>query len=209
MILERLGVGSLGTNCYILAADAGQPGVIIDPGGEAQRIVQTAEELGVSIAQIVLTHYHFDHVLAAEQLRKTTGATIAIHRLEVDLLAKPPILFGAFAGEPIPGIRADLSLKDGDLITAGDLTLHVLHTPGHSPGGISLWLPDQALVLTGDALFAGSVGRHDLPGSDAAALVHSIREKLYVLPVETVAYPGHGPETTIGRERHSNAFVRV
>jgi glyoxylase-like metal-dependent hydrolase (beta-lactamase superfamily II) len=206
VLLKSLNVGHIHTNCYVLACERTRQALVIDPGGDLPLIEAALVEFDAHAVLIALTHYHFDHVLAADALRHSTGAPIAIGRAEVDLLATPPALFRFFREER-EALVADRGLDDGEELPVGDLRVHVIATPGHSPGGLSLYLAEEQAVFCGDALFRGSVGRTDLPGSDEALLLRSIRERLFTLPDETVAYPGHGPQTTIGYERRHNPWA--
>jgi hydroxyacylglutathione hydrolase len=207
MILRTLQVGQLASNCYLVGCERTHQGVVIDPGDEAGVIQQAIEEAGLEITLIVLTHYHFDHIAAADPLREVTAAPVAIHAAEAGLLQNPPSLFRFFQPQ-IPTLQADWLLSDGERVTIGDLEMQVLHTPGHSPGGISLHLPAEGVVFCGDTLFREGVGRTDFPGGDMRTLEASIRQRLYTLDDATVVYPGHGPETTIGWEKRHNPFVR-
>lgn len=206
MIVRTLEVGMLRTNCYLVASQSSREAAVIDPGGDPALILGTLEELEATTRWILLTHFHFDHIMATPELIRETGAPLAIHEAEARLLAKPPALF-RFARPDVPGLTADRLLRDGDTVTVGEVTLEVLHTPGHSPGGVSFYAAGAGIVFCGDALFAEGVGRTDFPGSSAEQLVRSIRERLFVLPDDTVVYPGHGPSTTIGHERRANPWV--
>ena len=206
--IETLVVGDLGANCYLAYDPTSSQGVVIDPGDEGERILQRVGELGIQVATVVLTHFHFDHVLAAEEVARSAEAPIAIHRDDARWLEESPPLFRQFILQP-PSLRASLLLAEGDELAFGGARLKVLHTPGHSPGGISLWSEAAGLVFTGDALFAGSVGRTDLPGGDHAELIDGIRTRLLILPDETIVYPGHGPSTTVGAERGGNPWVQA
>ncbi len=207
MILRTLQVGQLASNCYLVGCERTGQGIVIDPGADAPLIQQAIEAEGLQIGLIVLTHYHFDHIGAAEPLRASTGAPLAIHADEADLLREPPPLFRFFQPR-IPTLQADRLLQTDERLSVGDLQIVVLHTPGHSPGGISLHIPAERVVFSGDALFCEGVGRTDFPGGDWSLLEASIRDRLFTLAEETVVYPGHGPETTIGREKRHNPFVR-
>jgi len=207
MKVETLVVGDLRTNCYLIYDPEAACGLVVDPGGEAERIVGRIDGLGIVAEFVVLTHFHFDHVLAAQAVADRVGAPIAIHRADALLLKEPPALFRQFAPGP-SNLQADRLLEEGDLFRVGSGTVQVLHTPGHSPGGISLWSQEGGFVLTGDALFAGGVGRTDLPASSHQELVRGIRTRLLVLPDETIVYPGHGPASTIGAERTGNPWLR-
>jgi len=208
MILETLVVGPVQTNCYVVACDSTRQGLVIDPGGNAGGIARTIERLGIDVRRIVLTHFHFDHMTAAEALCETTGAPVTIHESGVPLLADPPELFRLLSPTEPSDLVIEEPLREGDVLTVGMLRLEVRHTPGHSPDGISLWLPGHKLLFSGDALFRGSVGRTDFPGSDHATLLRSIREQILTLPDDTRVLSGHGPETTVGYERRSNPFLR-
>jgi len=208
MILRTLIVGDLATNCYVLGCEETHEGLVVDPGGDGSTIVETVAELGLTVRFIVLTHYHFDHVLAVPEVRSVTGAPVAIHEREGTLLSEPPDLFRMFAPRLPQGLAADRLLRGGDVIEAGGLSAEVLETPGHSPGGISLWLVEEGCVLTGDALFREGLGRTDFPGSSPDALMRSIREVLFALPDEARVFPGHGPPSTVGHEKRHNPWVR-
>ncbi len=205
MIVRMLTVGPLATNCYLVGCPKTREALVIDPGGDPLTILAEAGRLALHVRQIVNTHGHFDHTMANHDVKKATGATIAIHALDASMLTNPLASFSFWAGNLRPGPSADRLLQDGDEISAGTVRLTVAHTPGHSPGSISL-IGDQA-VFTGDALFQGSIGRTDLPGGDYEQLIQSIKARLLVLPDETVAYTGHGPQTTIGQERRYNPFL--
>ena len=207
MILRMLQVGQLASNCYVVGCDRTKQGLVIDPGADASKIRRAIDEAGLEIGLIVLTHYHFDHIEAVGPLQEGTGATVAIHAQEAELLKDPPALFRFFQPE-IPTLQADRLLQDEERLTIGDLEIVVLHTPGHSPGGISLHIPSEKVVFSGDTLFREGIGRTDFPGGDMRTLAASIRERLYTLDEETVVYSGHGPKTTIGWEKRNNPFVR-
>lgn len=209
MILHALTVGRLSTNCYLVGCERTREAIVVDPGGDAPDILAAIQELGLHVGLIVLTHYHFDHLLAVPGVRAATGAPLAIHELEEALVQDPPPLFRLYAPEmPEEGVRPDRLLRAGEVLSVGDLRGTVLHTPGHSPGGISLWFEAERLVLTGDALFREGVGRTDFAGSSHEALVRAIRDTLFALPDDTRVYPGHGPPSTIGHERAHNPWVR-
>lgn len=206
MILDVLLVGPLGVNCYILGDEHTRQAVVIDPGGNPREILKTIEKRALKIIAIVNTHAHFDHVLALTEVRAATGAQFLLHAGEAQILASAQMsgaMFGMAMRQPAP---PDRLLNDGDTIPVGALRLKVLHTPGHTPGGISLLLDNR--VIVGDKLFQSGIGRTDFPGGDYATLMTSIRDKLLTLPDETIVYPGHGPATTIGEERALNPFLR-
>ncbi len=206
MILETLLVGPLGVNCYILADEKSKEGIVIDPGGNAGEILSVIKRLQIRVRAIVNTHAHFDHVLALSEVRAATHAPFLLHADDVPLLSAAQASagsFGVYVSQPEP---PDQLVKEGDEVVAGEIKLHVLHTPGHSPGAICL--ADPTRVFVGDTLFEGSIGRTDLPGGDYATLMSSIRDKLLSLPDSTVVYPGHGSSTTIGQEKTLNPFIR-
>ncbi len=208
MIMRALAVGQLKTNCYLVACERTREAIAIDPGGDAEVILDAAATLAVQVKQIVLTHFHFDHLLAVEAVIAATGAELAIHESEAELLANPPALFRYFAPQIPRGLVAGRLLADGDRLAVGDLSAEVLHTPGHSPGGISLWIASEGVVFSGDTLFRQGLGRTDFPGGDQDVLLRSIRERLLVLPDNARVYPGHGPATTIGYEKLHNPWLR-
>ena len=206
LAVQTLVVGPLQTNCYLVSGGGSKEAIVIDPGGDPERILQVVEDGGLTVALIVDTHAHFDHVAANAAIREATEAPIAIHRLDAEALARPATLFGFSLGGPASP-PADRLLEDDEEIVVGEVTLRVLLTPGHTPGGISLLYEPQPAVFSGDALFQLGVGRADLPGGDYETLLNSIRSRLFTLPDSTVVYPGHGPATTIGAERAGNPYV--
>ena len=206
MILQGFPVGPVGANCYIFGDDAAREVFVIDPGDEPDRILQALRQLGARPVALVNTHGHFDHIQGVEAVRRATGAPFWIHEAEAEILTHGPARAKMLFGLDLPPSPApDRWLVEGDRLRVGGSTLTVRHTPGHSPGGVCLL--GDGLVFTGDTLFAGSVGRADLPGADMATLLASIARVLLPLPDETVCYPGHGPVTTIGEERRTNPFL--
>lgn len=206
MILERLVVGPLGVNCYILGDDATREAFVIDPGGNARDILNALQQHHLKVSAVVNTHAHFDHVVALDEIRAATDAPFMIHVDEADMLAKAQASAALF-GLAIPLQKpADRLLHEGDELNAGKISLKVLHTPGHTPGGICLLNGKNLFV--GDTLFQGSIGRTDFPGGDYGTLMRSIRDKLFPLPDDTVVYPGHGPSTTLREEKALNPFLR-
>jgi glyoxylase-like metal-dependent hydrolase (beta-lactamase superfamily II) len=204
MILRKMELGDFGSNCYLVGDEDTKEGMIIDPGDDGSSIMKQVKALGLSIMIIVLTHSHIDHVGGLADVKKATGAVIAIHENEAPFLLKQPRLMEFMPPTP-PSPPADRLLKDGDVIKVGKLKFKVLHTPGHTSGGICLL--GDGVVFTGDTLFNFSIGRADFPGSDYDQEMQSIRSKLMTLPDETKVYPGHGPATTIGTERKGNPFI--
>jgi hydroxyacylglutathione hydrolase len=208
MIVKMLVVGPFATNCYIVGSSSTKEGMIIDPGAEAETILVTVQQMGLSISLIVITHAHMDHVGALYSVKAKTNAEFAIHEAEKGFALSAPMRMltsvglTPFKAPPKP----DRLLKDGDSIDIGDLHFEVLYTPGHSSGGISL--SGHGVVFSGDTLFNFGIGRTDFPGCSHERLMKSIREKLMVLPDETIVYPGHGPPTTIGDERRGNPFLQ-
>lgn len=207
MILMRLVVGPLQVNCYILADEKTKDAVVIDPGDDAEDILRVIREKGLTVKYIVNTHAHFDHVGANHQLKEATGAEILLHEKDAVVLKSSSAHAAAFNVKTTASPPADRFVQHGDVISAGEVSLKVLHTPGHSPGGICL--VEQGVVFTGDALFAGSIGRADLPGGDLMTLLGAIKAHLLTLPDETRVFPGHGPDTTIGDERRDNPFLNA
>lgn len=206
MIIKQLPVGLLETNCYILGCAETKAGVVIDPGDEAERILAEVKKAGLTLTYILNTHAHFDHIMANGPLVKATGAALGLHPLDLPLLKAQggAPLFGFDApASPIPS----LLLRDGDTLTFGRRTLQVLHTPGHTPGHVCFYAATEGVIFDGDVLFADGIGRTDLPGGDYETLMTSINDRLMVLPDETVVYSGHGPTTTIGRERAGNPWL--
>ena len=204
MILEKLVVGPLEVNCYIFGDENGEV-VVIDPGAEGERIIAFIEERGYRPRCIINTHCHIDHIRANADVKGKYNIPILVHKEDAPILTSPQDaeLEEMIGGKPSP--PADRLLSEGDEIKVGSFNLKVIHTPGHTPGGISLLFDDG--VFTGDTLFAGGVGRTDLPGGSWDTLVSSIREKLLVLPDSLPIYPGHGPSSTIGEEKRYNPFL--
>jgi len=205
MLLMRLVVGPLQVNCFILADEKTREAVVIDPGDDAQDILLIIKEKGLKVLYIVNTHGHFDHIGANKAIKEATGAEILIHEGDSAVLASAPSQSAMFGMKSVSSPSADRFVKHGDVIRAGEVSLRVLHTPGHSPGGICLL--EEGIVFTGDALFAGSIGRTDFPGGDLATLLRSIKTNLLTLPDDTKVFSGHGPASTIGDERRENPFL--
>jgi len=207
MILDLLVVGEIETNCYILGSETERVCAIIDPGGEPERILARMHEFDLRPIAIINTHGHTDHIGGNAIVKEKTGAPILIHRDDAPMLTAPQRNLSIFMGRWLTSPPADRVLAEGDLIEVGDIRLTVLHTPGHSPGGICL--QGDGFILTGDTLFADSVGRTDLPGCSEKKLFESIRTKLLGLADKTQVYPGHGPVSSMGRVRRENPFVEL
>jgi len=209
MILKGLEVGPFFSNCYIVGCEKTHHGMIIDPGAEAERILKTVKGLGLSIKLIVATHTHADHIGALAEVKQATGAEFAVHEAEgsPEMMRASSQMLAAMMGtsstRSFP--QPDRLLRDGDVVEVGELRFTVLHTPGHSVGGISL--VGHGVVFCGDTLFNMSIGRTDFPGGDYDTIMRSIRSKLMTLPDETRVFCGHMQETTIGFERRHNPFV--
>lgn len=201
MILETIVVTQMEANCYVLGCQRTKEAIVIDPGGDYEKVKRRIEENGLKVKCIVNTHGHIDHIGANAEF----GVPVWIHRLDADFLRDPAkSLSAAFGGLYISPPPSRL-LEDGDEVKFGEISLRVIHTPGHTPGGISLKYDD--IVFTGDTLFCGGVGRTDFPYSSEDLLFESIRERLLIFDDKTVIYPGHGPSSTIGEERRSNPFI--
>ncbi|MEJ7841862.1 MAG: MBL fold metallo-hydrolase [Rubrobacter sp.] len=207
MILEKLTVGPFQENCYIVGDEASGTGVLFDPGDEAARISIAVERTNLEISQIVITHAHIDHVGAVVALVDEYSCPVLMHAEAEPMLKQLPnqaLMMGLRFGK-VPAV--DAYIEDGEILEVGALRFEALYTPGHAPGHLAFYAADEGLVLSGDALFAGSVGRVDLPGGSMEVLMQSINERLLVLPDTTAVHSGHGPETTIGEERAHNPFL--
>jgi hydroxyacylglutathione hydrolase len=208
MILESFPVGPLRCNCTILGDEVTHEAVVVDPGDNIPEILSRLQKHGLTLRQIVITHAHIDHVGGAVQLKKATGAPVFLNQQDLGLLGAMEIQAG-WLGIPTPEVASpDASADDGLTVGLATLPAEVIHTPGHTPGSICLLFAQQNLLLAGDTLFAGSIGRTDLPGGDGRQILRSLRDRLMVLPDTTRVLPGHGPDTTIGEEKQSNPFLQ-
>lgn len=206
MKIIQMEVGNLGTNCYIVWCENTKKSAVIDPGGDPARILAAIQKEGLSVEAIINTHGHADHVMANTKIQEATSAPLWIHAADAEMLGSGSRNLSAFLGGAISCGTADRKLKDGDVLQIGDFSLQVLHTPGHTPGGICLLAGKT--VFVGDTLFAESIGRTDFPGGSYSQLIQSIKDKLLVLSDDVKVYPGHGPSTTIGWERRQNPFIQ-
>ncbi len=203
MIFDVLVLGDFSENCYIIGSEKNLEGMIIDPGDDAGSILETVNRLKLKTSIIVLTHAHGDHIGALKEVKEATGATVAIHEADVPLLKQSTgrLMGYSFPTPPAP----DRLLHDKDTINVGDLSFSVIHTPGHTSGGICLY--GEGVLFSGDTLFNSGIGRTDFPGGSFQAIIKSIRDHLLTLPDGTVVYPGHGLDTTIGDEKENNPFL--
>lgn len=205
MIIKDLTVGPIMANCYIVGCEETKSAAVIDPGDEADRILMVLAEDGLTVKTIINTHGHFDHVSANQRMKEVTGAELLIHELDAPMLSQLSATAAAWGMSSDNSPPPDRMLAHGDVVQVGNIALTVIHTPGHTQGGISLHA-DNA-VFVGDTLFAGSIGRTDFPGGDFGVLKASIQEKLFTLDDDVTVYPGHMGPTTIGREKRTNPFV--
>ncbi|MEO0587659.1 MAG: MBL fold metallo-hydrolase [Planctomycetota bacterium] len=206
MQIETFALGPFQTNCFVVTE--GEACVVVDVGMQPGALLEHLEERGRTPDRVVLTHAHSDHIAGVDELReKFPRVEVAVHPSEAGWLGDPAMNLSLPFGLPMTVGPAEASIDEGDVVAVGSAEFGVLHTPGHSPGGVTLYCAAEGVAIVGDTLFAGSVGRTDFPTSDPAGLIASIRDKLYALPDDTVCYPGHGPTTTIGREKAHNPFV--
>jgi|SRR5579863_1890261 len=209
MIHEIISVGPLQCNCSVIGDETTREGMVIDPGDDIEDVLALVHKHNLKIKQIVITHAHIDHVGGAMKLRAATGAPILLNQND-DALLRMLDVQATWIGVAPPGkVEIDQNLADADTLTAGNLTANVLHTPGHTEGSVCLYFPAEQKLIAGDTLFAGSIGRTDLPGGSFKKIITSLHDKVLALPDDTVVVPGHGPVTTIGEERHSNPFLKA
>ena len=208
MILETFPVGPLQCNCTILGDEATGEAMVVDPGDNIPHILSFLEKRGLKLRQIVVTHGHIDHVGGAARLKKATGAPILLNQNDLPLLKMMDMQAGWLGVATPEVVPPDLSAEDGMMIGIAGHPARVLHTPGHTQGSICLHFAPENLLLAGDTLFAGSIGRTDLPGGDGRQILRSLHDRLLTLPDQTRVIPGHGPQTNIGDERVSNPFLQ-
>jgi glyoxylase-like metal-dependent hydrolase (beta-lactamase superfamily II) len=208
MILETFPVGLLQCNCTIIGDTTTREAMVIDPGDNIPEILLRLAKHGLTLKQIVVTHAHIDHVGGAVQLKKATGAPILLNENDLPLLEMMDLQAGWLGVAPPPVVPPDVSAEEGMVVGIASHVAQVLHTPGHTQGSICLHFAPEKLLIAGDTLFAGSIGRTDLPGGDSKKILRSIHDRLLPLPDETRVIPGHGPRTTIGEERESNPFLQ-
>ncbi len=208
MLRYTFPVGPLACNCSVIALQEGGEALVIDPGADVSRILAYLTQHRLRLTAIIVTHAHLDHIGGAAQLKQNTGVPVMLQARDMDLYANLDWQ-ARWMGVPTPSCTAiDLELEERTAVQSAGLTLRVLETPGHTPGSVCLWMPDEALLFAGDTLFAGSIGRTDLPGGDPRQILSSLHHKLLALPDVTQVVPGHGPETSIGEERQSNPFLQ-
>jgi glyoxylase-like metal-dependent hydrolase (beta-lactamase superfamily II) len=208
MIHEILPVGPLQCNCSVFGDEQSREALVVDPGDEIGRVLAIIAKHGLTVKAIVITHAHIDHIGGAQKLKQATGAPVYMNPADEGLQAMLEVQ-AAWLGMAAPQpVAIDSAARDGDRLVMGVTEFHVLHTPGHTPGSISLWLPGEGTLIAGDTLFRDSIGRTDLPGGDGRQILRSIHDKLLPLPEDTVVVPGHGENTTIGREKRMNYFLQ-
>lgn len=209
LIRKTFSVPPLGCNCSIIGDLVTKQAVVVDPGGAPERILREVQQLGCTVGHILHTHAHLDHFLASSEIKKATGAAICLHQDDLQLWNNLELQCRVFGVSYVPALPPDYWLTDEEKVMLGQVPIVALHTPGHTPGSISFYVPDDKLLLAGDTLFRGSIGRTDLWGGSYEALEESIRERLYSLDDTTRVITGHGPDTEIGFEKESNQFVRA
>ena len=206
MKIIAMEVGLIGTNCYLVINEEQKTGVVIDPGGDAEQILEKIRQKGIAIEAIFLTHGHSDHIMAVDEVREATGAKVYISEADAGMLTKASSNLSIYMGAGREFKATDEFLVDGETVTAAGLKFQVVATPGHTKGGVCLVCGDT--VFCGDTIFSESIGRTDLPGGSYSQILHSIKTKIMVLPDEMKLLPGHGPATTIGWERRRNPFLQ-
>lgn len=206
MKIEHFVVGMVGTNCYFAVNEETKECLIIDPGDNADLLAGKIADGGYTPMAVLLTHGHFDHIMGVEGLRTQFDIPVYVHEDDAEMLERPQLNAGAMIGASV-SVKADRTVRDGDVLNLAGMEIHVLHTPGHTPGGVCYYFPKEEVVFSGDTLFCESVGRTDLPGGSMSALIRSVREKVLKLPDLTIVYTGHGEPTKIGDEKRCNPFI--
>lgn len=208
MIHEILPVGLLQCNCSVFGDETSREGLVVDPGDQIDDVLEIIERHGLHLKAIIITHAHIDHIGGAQKLKQATGAPVYMNLNDMELQKGLDRQAAWLGVEPPEPVAIDAPARDGDRLLIGATELLVLHTPGHTQGSISLWIPAEEKLVAGDTLFRDSIGRTDLPGGDGRQILRSIHDKLLPLPEQTVVIPGHGAKTTIGREKRENHFLR-
>jgi hydroxyacylglutathione hydrolase len=208
MVHVILPVGLLQCNCSIFGDEQSREAIVIDPGDEIEKIVEVLDRHQLKVKAIVITHAHIDHVAGAHKLRALTGAPVYMNEADRELLDALDLQAGWLGVATPPRTEVDSAANDGTVLRLGSSDFHVIHTPGHTQGSLSIWIPSQAKLVAGDTLFRDSIGRTDLPGGNSRQLLTSIKTRLLDLPEQTIVVPGHGPNTTLGREKEQNPFLQ-
>jgi glyoxylase-like metal-dependent hydrolase (beta-lactamase superfamily II) len=206
MLLEKLVVGHLDTNCYIIASDISKKAVVVDPGGDIDRIIEKINENSLDVKYIINTHGHHDHIAFDDELSKVTGAIVCVHKDDLSLLSQPFDNLSFFSGEEFRVQTDKIELEDNQVLELDDIKIQIIHTPGHTKGSISLLMENK--LFTGDLLFKNSVGRTDFIGGSFEELQESLK-RISLLPDSTEVYPGHGPETTLIEEKRNNPYFNI
>jgi len=208
MIHVILPVGLLQCNCSVFGDEARREAIVVDPGDEIEKITDVLDQYGLKVTAIVITHAHIDHVAGAQKLRALTGAPVYMNESDRELLNHLDVQANWLGVEPPPRPEVDQAATDGAKLRLGGSDFQVIHTPGHTQGSLCLWIPAENTLVAGDTLFRDSIGRTDLPGGDGRTILQSIKTRLLELPESAVVIPGHGPRTTIGREKERNPFLQ-